>query len=146
LRRKRGEGLGSGQFFLWSREGGAEPVGGTWNAVEYRIWMTELGQYSNNFGRSGFGRQFLSYYLEGCKRSVNCNAEFWVNCLAFAIKSRKTTGKLWWVCPIEGLSSGMLNLNQNYISCYLMTGGNNRLKSQHNVMLKEVTQNVASKF
>jgi hypothetical protein len=29
LRRKRGEGLGSGQFFLWSREGGAEPVGGT---------------------------------------------------------------------------------------------------------------------
>jgi hypothetical protein len=74
--REGGKGLGSGQFLVWSRESGAEPVCGILSAVEYRIWMTASKRNSNNFGRSGFGRKFLSYYCEGCNRSVKRNSEF----------------------------------------------------------------------
>jgi len=34
---------------LWSREGGAEPLGRILNACEYRIWMASLGWNSNNW-------------------------------------------------------------------------------------------------
>jgi hypothetical protein len=51
-------------------------VGGILDAAEYRIWMIALGRNSNNFGRSGFGRKFLSYYWDGCERSVKRDAEF----------------------------------------------------------------------
>ena len=48
------------------------------NVVECRIWMTALGRNSNNCGRSGFGRKYLSHCCEGCRRNVMCNAEFGV--------------------------------------------------------------------
>jgi hypothetical protein len=76
LRREISKVLGIGQFFLWRRKGGAEPVGRILNAVEYRIWMTALGRNSNNCGGSEFGRKILSYYWEGRMRNVKCNAGF----------------------------------------------------------------------
>jgi len=58
LQREISKGLGSGQFLLWSRESGSEPVDRRLNAFVYRIWMTALGWNSNNCVRSGFGRKF----------------------------------------------------------------------------------------
>jgi hypothetical protein len=58
LRREIRKGLGSGQFWSRSREGGAEPVGRISNAVGYRIWTTALGRNSNNCVTSGFGLKF----------------------------------------------------------------------------------------
>lgn len=142
FRREICKGLGSGQFLLWRRGGGAEPVSRILNAVEYRISMTALARGSNNCVRSGFGRKFLTYYWEGCVRSVKCNAEFGVNYSAFAIRSRKTTGNLDGFARLKDFSGCMLNPSQDYISCALFKGGNKTFKIPHSVMLREVTQNV----
>lgn len=143
FRREIRKGLESGQFLLWSREGGAEPVGRILNAVEYRIWMTALGRNSNNCVRSEFGRKFSTYYWEGCMRCVKCNTEFGVNHSAFAIRSRKTTGNFDGFARLKDFSGCMLNPSQAYIFCAVLKERNKGFKILYSVMLREVTQNVA---
>lgn len=93
LRREISKVLGSIHSLLWSREGGAEPVGRILNAVEYRIWTTALGRNSNNCGRSGFGGKFL-LFLGGLHEKCDVQRGVRNKYSAFAITSRKTTGNI----------------------------------------------------